>query len=317
MYYEPNSSVSILSHFFPIFNSLPGDSPRNKHKEQRCFQTITDVPKVFFPFLLFSCSIRGVSLDIIRVLGRNRVLDKVRTIEQEGEPRAVAHTVRRYRGWFRGAQCAPLRGMRGGLWNGWTMGDGFFAALRMTGEEAPCGLRAATGSPYGGPVPWRTVCAATGAGSVAHNVRRYGGYGVASAACGRPMAAPTRVSVGSDAHIAPAFGTNAICRRQIRLGSDAAGGYKQRTRLDRLLTHTIVCCANRTAHPSRGKSRPYGGRFRGAQCAPLPNPVGRGGRFAANFLDRGRKLCYNSGEQFPCNLAAAGRWGPEPNLEHS
>ena len=40
-----------------------------------------------------------------------------------------------------GAQCAPLRGMRGGLWNGWTMGDGFFAALRMTGVEASAGCR--------------------------------------------------------------------------------------------------------------------------------------------------------------------------------
>ena len=42
-----------------------------------------------------------------------------------------------------GAQCAPLRRGWGGLWNGWTMGDGFFAALRMTGEEAPCGGQAA------------------------------------------------------------------------------------------------------------------------------------------------------------------------------
>jgi hypothetical protein len=68
-----------------IIHSLPEDSPRNKNKEQRRFQTITDIPKVFFPFPLFSCSIRGVSLDIIRVPGRNKVLNKVGTTEQTGD----------------------------------------------------------------------------------------------------------------------------------------------------------------------------------------------------------------------------------------
>ena len=40
--------------------------------------------------------------------------------------------------------------------------------------------------------------------------------------------------VGSDAHIAPAFGTNAICRRQIQPGSDDDAGLIQRTGSDRL-----------------------------------------------------------------------------------
>ena len=46
--------------------------------------------------------------------------------------------------------------------------------------------------------------------------------------------------------------TNAICRRQIQPHPNAATGPEQCTRLDRLLTHTIVCLANRTSTTHKG-----------------------------------------------------------------
>ncbi len=128
------------------------------------------------------------------------------------------------------------------------------------------------------------VCAATG--GAGQPLRQAGGQWP-------PLRA---VSVGSDAHIAPAFGTNAICRRQILPGSDAATWFEQRTWVCGLIARAtiwngvprvgggvpdapsvpttragsnnapgwiahraIVCFANRAAHPSWGKSRPYGG----------------------------------------------------------
>ncbi len=64
--------------------------------------------------------------------------------------------------------------------------------------------------------------------------------------------------------------TNAICRRQIQPHPNAVTGSEQRTRLDRLLTHTIVCFANR-AHTVR----PYGMERHSPRRGRRPRRPGR------------------------------------------